>query len=140
MTRAVTFADSFTSASAPDVATAGQEQYTITNNVSVATSISGLTFAAYTSVFIDFELSREDVNGLNRQSGALLIHNNGTDYTLNLGNYQGDDIVRLAGESIAAPEEIILTITALGQIQYQSGNMNADSYEGTLKLQITRVF
>ena len=140
MTRAVTFIDGFTSASAPNVATAGQEQYVIANNISVATNITGLDFSSYTSVFVDFELSREDVGGLHRQSGSILINDNGAGYTLNLGTYQGDDLVRLSGESIAFPEEIVLTITALGQVQYKSGNMSASGYAGLLKLQITRVF
>lgn len=140
MTRVVSFADGFTSASMPNVATAGQEQYDIANNVSTLTNIAGLDFSSYTSVFIDFEIYREDAADSFRQAGRMTITKDGADWIFNLGNYQGEDLLRLGDEVMTAPEEVFLWITPAGQMQYKTGNMSAVSYLGKLKLQITRIF
>ncbi len=138
--RVIAFADGFTSASAPDVSSAGQEQYTLANNISVLTSITGLNISAYTTAFVDFELTRVDFTGTYRQSGSLILTFIAGAWVLNLGNYQGEDMVRTGAEVIALAKEIFLSVTAGGQVQYKSGPMVDASHVGTLKLQITRIF
>lgn len=141
MTRVVSFADGFTSASAPSVGSAGQEQYTILNNVTELTNIAALNFADNTCAFISYELSREDLpTGLKRQVGNMLISKTADGFILNLANYQGDDMIRAELEEITLPYEVYFSVTTTGQLQYMSGNMATSGYAGIFKVQITRVF
>ena len=135
MTRIVSFADGFSSASAPDVVGGAQEVYTLLNN-QATTAISGLIFSssAYRTAFIDYELSR--VGGATyRQSGSIIVSFNGT-WSLSLGNYQGDSIIE---DTLLNTQSITLTInSSTGQISYSSGNL-ASHTSSSLKLNIVRI-
>lgn len=138
--RVVSFADGFTSATAPSIGTAGQERYPLANNVTSLTSISALNFSSYTSAFIDFEVVRSDISGTKRQVGSFLLSKTSSGFDLNLGNYQGDDMIRMGSESVSLPHDLYFSVTSLGQIQYKSGNMDSGSHAGELKVLITRIF
>ena len=130
------FADGFTSSTAPVFAGGGLiESLPITNN---ATSASLITFnkAIYKTIFAEYELLRSDVGGVYIQQGTMIFANDGTNWSLQLGNYVGVDMI---AESIVTPEQIIISINATtGVVTYNSGNMGA-SYVGSLKLNITRI-
>jgi hypothetical protein len=120
MTRIVSFADGFTSASAPVVSGAEQENYTLLNNQSV-TDITGLLFDsnANKSVFINYELERIG-SSIYRQVGSLIAVFNGT-WSITFGNYQGDQII---DDTLVNTYSITLSIDpTTGQMRYSSGNL-----------------
>jgi hypothetical protein len=135
VTRIVSFADSFTSASAPVISGAEQENYTLSNNQSV-TNIPGLVFdsSAYKSVFFNYEIERIG-STIYRQTGSFIAAYNGT-WSLSFGNYQGDQII---DDSLVVPQNITLSINAsTGQISYSSGNQSGHT-SSKIKLYIVKV-
>lgn len=135
MPRVVSFADGFTSASAPDVAGGVQETYALNNNQTL-TNITGLVFdnAEYKTAFFDYELERIG-SSTYRQSGTFIISYNGS-WTLTLGNYQGDSIIE---STLLNAWSITLVInSSTGQFQYSSGNLSGHT-ESNLKLNIVRI-
>ena len=135
MTRIVSFADGFTSASAPVVAGAEQENYTLANNQSL-TNITGLIFdsSTYKSVFIDFEIERIG-SSTYRQSGSLILSYNGT-WSITFGNYQGDPIIE---DVLTEDYGITLSVVgATGQVQYSSNNLPGHT-SSKIKLYVVKV-
>jgi hypothetical protein len=135
MTRIVSFADGFTSASAPVVAGAEQENYTLANNQAL-TNITGLVFdsSAYKSVFVDFEIERIG-SSTYRQSGSLILSYNGT-WSITFGNYQGDPIIE---DVLTEDYGITLSVVgATGQVQYSSNNLPGHT-SSKIKLYVVKV-
>ena len=58
--RIVSFTDGFTSSTAPIVQGFVQENYTILNNQSSDVSLFTFNSTSYTSIFVDFQLVRND--------------------------------------------------------------------------------
>jgi hypothetical protein len=135
MTRIVSFADGFTSASAPVVAGAEQENYILENNQAL-TNITGLIFdsSAYKSVFVDFEIERIG-SSTYRQSGSLILSYNGT-WSITFGNYQGDPIIE---DVLTEDYGITLSVVgATGQVQYSSNNLPGHT-SSKIKLYVVKV-
>jgi hypothetical protein len=135
MTRIVSFADGFTSASAPVVAGAEQENYTLANNQAL-TNITGLIFSssAYKSVFVDFEIERIG-SSTYRQSGSLILSYNGT-WSITFGNYQGEPIIE---DVLTEDYGITLSVVgATGQVQYSSNNLPGHT-SSKIKLYVVKV-
>jgi hypothetical protein len=135
LTRIVTFADGFTSASAPVIAGGSQENYTLLNN-QTGTNITGLVFDStlYKSAFISAEIERIGSSQF-RQTVDIQLYWDGTDWNLTSGNSSGSDILN---ESITATQHIVLSINSSGQVSYDSGNL-AGHTSSKLKLLIVRV-
>lgn len=132
------FADSFTSASQPTIEGGSQEDYLILNNQSSGQTIFTVDGSVYKSVFANYELSRTDSLNEFRQAGSFIMSFDGTLWTLNLGSYQGSDLI---SDTLTSSQNITLTPSTslgVGSLQYTSGNMGA-GYVGTLKIIITRV-
>lgn len=135
MTRIVSFADGFTSASAPVIAGAEQENYTLANNQAL-TNITGLIFSssAYKSVFVDFEIERIG-SSTYRQSGSLILSYNGA-WSISFGNYQGDSIFE---DVLTEDYGITLSVVgATGQVQYSSNNLPGH-ISSKIKLYVVKV-
>jgi hypothetical protein len=138
MSLIVSFADGFTSASAPTIAGSSPEEYSLLNNQSSFANITGLLFdsAVHTTVFMDYEIELSDATpSLYRQSGSLIASYDGGAWLLEAGSYIGDSVLTT---SAPVAGEIQLQMSG-GQVQYKSGNMAGGSFSGTLKLSITRV-
>jgi hypothetical protein len=138
MSLIVSFADGFTSASAPTIAGSSPEEYSILNNQSSFANITGLLFdsAVHTTIFMDYEIELSDATpSLYRQSGSLIASYDGSAWLLEAGSYVGDSVLTT---SAPIAGEIQLQMSG-GQVQYKSGNMAGGSFSGTLKLSITRV-
>ena len=133
--RILSFADGFTSASAPVIVGGSSlEIYTIANNTTSG-SVTFFNPTTYTTIFADFELSREDSGGIYNQQGSIIFAWDGLAWSMQVGSYVGVDMIV---ETIANPYEIKLMINAFGLITYDSGNMGS-SYVGKLKLSLTRI-
>jgi len=138
MTRIVDFADGFTSASAPSISGGSLETYTLSNNQASFTN-TGLSFdsSTHTSAFIDFELLRTDATpSYYSQSGKIIAAYDGTAWSIEFGNFIGDEIV---ADSLASAFNVQFQITSLGVIQYKSGNMTGGSHSCEWKLAVTRI-
>ena len=134
----MSFADGFTSASEPIVQGFVQENYTILNNQASSASIFTFDSTVYNSIFIDFELIREDSLDHFSQFGKLTIFNDGTSWLLAIGMYNNSDIIQ---DSLINPEHITLSVSnsgAIGSLDYTSGNMGS-SYSGTFNIMATRI-
>ena len=136
--RVVSFADGFTSASAPAFQGVIQENYDILNNQSSPDSLITFDSTLYSSLFIDFELTREDSSNYFSQFGRLTIFNDGTNWLLSIGMYNNSDIIQ---DTIVNPEHITLSVSnsgSIGSLDYTSGNMGS-SYLGQFKIMATRI-
>lgn len=132
--RIITFADGFSSASAPSTVVA-IETYTIANNTTSG-AIFTLSQAVNKSASFNYELRRVDSLGTFIQAGSGIVSYDGA-WTLSFGNYQGDEILV---DILANPEHVKLAInSSTGAITYDSGNMIGTGYIGTLKISITRM-
>lgn len=133
MPRIVTFADGFSSASAPDIEGSIQENYTLTNNISSATNINGLVFdsAETITAFGSFELTR----GTYHQAGSAMFICDAGVWSISLGNFDGDSILN---DALDNTYNVVLSFGTAGQVQYTSGNL-AGSPTTILKLVITRI-
>lgn len=135
MSRVVTFSDGFTSASAPSIVGASQENYTLLNN-QATTAITGLVFDSTTtkSVFIDYTIDRVGTVE-RRQSGSMIAVFNGT-WSITFGSYQGDTII---ADTLVNTYSATLSIHATtGQISYSSGNQ-AGHVSSSLKIYLVKV-
>lgn len=138
MTRIASFADGFTSSTAPTIEGATQDNYTILNNQIAPLELFAIDALEFKSVFISFELERLDISNEYRQTGSLILSYDGSNWVYNLGNYQGDDIIT---DTIVNTQDVkfeISTIAGVGSFKYSSGNMGA-SYTGSLKAITTRI-
>lgn len=135
MARVISFADGFTSATAPTGAGSVIESYTIANNTTGG-SIVTLDNTSTKSVFADYELRRSTSLGVFIQSGSLIFSYDGA-WALSFGNYMGDEMFI---DTIASTEHVKLMInSSTGAITFDSGNMSGTGYTGTLKLNIVRI-
>lgn len=133
--RVVSFADGFTSSTAPSFQGFIQENYSILNNQSL-TNISGLAFdsSLYKSVFIDFEIERIGTSTY-RQSGSMTLVYNGS-WSITFGNYQGDSIIE---DVLSQDYGITLSVVgATGQLQYSSNNLPGHT-SSKIKLYVLKV-
>jgi hypothetical protein len=138
MTRLINFSDGFTSASAPVVSAGTQEDFNINNNQVAPYALLAIDAAEYKSAFIDFEISRYNGSFEFRQSGSAIMSYDGTDWILNIGNYQGDDIIQ---DAITSLEHVVLSVATLagvGTLSHTSGNM-ATVHFGKMRTIITRI-
>jgi hypothetical protein len=134
----VSFADGFTSGSSPNIEGSGQEDFVILNNQSSSLEIFTLDSVDFKSAFVNFELTRKDVSNEFRQAGQFILSYNGSAWTMNVGNYQGSDLI---ADSLTSSEKITLTVTTslgVASVKYTSGNMGS-SYTGELKCSFTRI-
>lgn len=123
MSRIASFADGFTSATAPTLEGASQDDYTLLNNQASATDVTGLVFSSveYKSAFLDFTLTRsDDTPLLFTQTGSAIASYDGSTWSLEFGNFIGDSLIQ---DTLTNDEHVILSITGVGQVQYQTGNM-----------------
>ena len=134
--RILSFADGFTSSTAPTLAGGSLvETFTIANNT---TAGALLTFDSteFKTIFAEYELTRADVGGVYIQQGTIIFAYSGTSWAFQPGNYTGVDMIV---DTIANAYEIKLTINSItGVVTYDSGNMST-SYSGGLKLNLTRI-
>jgi hypothetical protein len=138
LTRIISFSDGFTSSTAPILAGGSLfEEYTILN-ATLGGTLFTIDSSLYKTAFVDYELIREDSGNTYIQQGSFILAYDSTTWAIVPGNFTGVDMLRDTTESITNPYEIILDISSLGVLTYDSGNMGV-SYVGTLKLNITRV-
>jgi hypothetical protein len=138
MSRVVTFADGFSASSMPTLTGGTQEDFNINNNQAAPYALVAVDAADCKSAFIDFELSRYNGSTEFRQSGSMIASYDGTDWILNISNYQGDDMVQDAITSVEHVVFSIGTVAGLGTIYHTSGNMATVHY-GKLRTFITRI-
>jgi len=137
----INFTDSFTSSSAPSISGGSQEDYTILNNQAAFVSFSSpftIDSAGFASAFVNYELERIDATTEYRQSGTLILSFDGTNWVLNLGNYQGNDLIQ---DNVASPTFVqfqITTSVGVGSLTYKSGNMPSH-VSSKIKMDITRI-
>lgn len=137
MTRIVNFADGFTSATAPQVAGAVQENYIILNNELTGTLFT-LDSSLNKTAFVNYELIRKNDLESYTQNGSLIMAFDGTSWLLTEGNFQGNSMI--TQEFTTDPLSLILTLdTVTGALTYSSGNMIGANYIGTFKLNIVRI-
>lgn len=135
--RILSFADGFTSVSAPAVSGAIQENFTILNN-HTAGSILTLDSSINKTAFVNYELIRKTDDFYYKQEGSLIMAFNGTSWLLTEGNFQGDSLVNVEG--VVNPQDLYLILNpSTGALTYNSGNLTGANYSGTLKLDITRI-
>jgi hypothetical protein len=143
MTRLVTFADGFTSATPPDVTPGAQEDYIILNNQAAYVPLldnSGnqliLDSTKHKSVFADFELERVQGATIYRQSGTFMIILGLTGWEIQYGNYIGQDLLQISG--LASPEHVELAVDSVtGHVTYISGSLIGST--SILKTIMTRI-
>lgn len=138
--RVLSFPDGFTSATPPILAGGSvQDDYVIINNSSAPVSLFQIDSSQYKSAFFDYEIEREDSNGVFRQAGSFVMLFDGINWGIEYGNYQGSDIIN---DSIINPQSVVFSISStlgVGELLYTSGNMVGTSYTGKLKLISTKV-
>jgi len=139
MSRIVSFADGFSSVTAPED-TSNQEWYEIKNGV-----VSELVTSFVGSAFMYYELKRkntitvddEDVEVEYSQTGSIIINEKKGVYKLSFGNYTGDEIIV---DEIVNDYGVKFTMNeATGELYYDSGSMIVTDYLGTLKLSNVRI-
>jgi hypothetical protein len=138
MTRLVSFADGFTSASSPTVTGSEQETYVLANNTASATNITGflLSSSECKSAFGDFEIERVDSLNEYRMAGSFIAYYDGSAWAVDFGSFSGDNLLV---DSITNTSHVILTITSAGQLQFQTGNMAGTGYVGKIRVSLTKV-
>lgn len=143
MTRLVTFADGFTSATPPDVTPGAQEDYIVLNNQAAPVALmdnSGnqliLDSTKHKSVFADYELERVQGGTTYRQSGTFMIILGAAGWEIQYGNYIGQDLLQNGG--LVNPEHVQLAIDPVtGYVTYTSGNLVGST--SILKTIMTRI-
>jgi len=133
-TRIITFADGFSSASAPADAGISRENYLILNNTT-AGALFTIDQSLSKSMFADYELRRNTSLGVFIQTGSFTLVYDGA-WSISYGNFSGSDMIQ---DTIVNTEHIKLMLnTATGALTYDSGNMSGTGYTGTFKLNATR--
>lgn len=131
MSRVLTFADGFSSATVPQDSTY-QETYPISNNAT-----NGELFTLVGSAFFEYELKRKDSLDSKCQTGSITINEKDGVFSVSFGNYSGDTMVV---EEIVNDFETVISIDEVtGVLSYDTGAMGGDDYEGTLKMSIMRI-
>ena len=139
MSRVLSFADGFTSSSAPTLAGGSILETYVIANAATSGALFTIDKTLYKTYFADYELRREDVSNKYIQSGSVVFINDGTNWSISLGVFTGTDMMRDSSESLVSPYDVKLSINAsTGVVTYDSGTMGG-TYSGTLKLNITRI-
>ena len=139
MRRVLSFADGFTSSSAPTLAGGSILETYVIANAATSGALFTIDKTLYKTYFADYELRREDVSNKYIQSGSVVFINDGTNWSISLGVFTGTDMMRDSSESLVSPYDVKLSINAsTGVVTYDSGTMGG-TYSGTLKLNITRI-
>jgi len=133
MTRVASFADGFTSASAPTLSSGTEESFTINNN-QAATNI-GIDLTGYRAAFATYSLKRTDTVTSIEQSGSIIFHYDGSAWSIEFGTYSGDDVLK---SSVSAVTDIALTMSG-NNVQYATGNMTGGTHTGSIKMEIVRL-
>ena len=99
-----------------------QKDFTLSNNISTATNIVGLAVDASfeKSCFYQLEIERIAGGVEYRQVIDIKAIYLGGVWSLTFGLYAGSELNQPA---ITLPEEVVLSITSVGQWQYKSGNL-----------------
>jgi hypothetical protein len=134
--RILSFADGFTSASAPTGSTGTIESYTVNNGASSQALFTLLSTQTKT-VFSDYELIRSSSLGEFKQDGSLVFRYSDGSWSITYGNYSGDEMFV---DSIVNNEHCLLVINSgTGAVTISSGTLGGTSYVGTLKLNNVRI-
>jgi hypothetical protein len=135
--RLVTFADGFTSASAPSIAGGVQEDYLIPNNT-VGAAILTMDKTKNLTAFVEYELIRKTNLSYFKQEGSFIMAYDGTAWLLTEGNFQGHSMINVDG--VVDPKDVQLVLDpSTGVLTANSGNIAGTDYEGTFKLDIVRI-
>lgn len=133
--RILTFADGFTSSASPTGAGSIQEAYNI-ENLETSELLFTLDSNIYRSMFADYELVRKTNTESFIQTGSFIIAFNGT-WGITYGNFSGDDLLQT---DPPMGSDVTLSIDAItGDLTYSTGFIAGVAYEGTLKLNATRI-
>lgn len=133
MTMIVSFVDGFTSSSAPNLTGIGTELYTLANNQASLINVSGLLFTGNTSAVGFIEVERIGAVTY-RQVIQVNFTYDGTSWSIELGSYDGNDILQTS--SITSTEQILLSMSGT-QVQYRTGNL-ASHVSSKIKVSLTR--
>lgn len=137
MTRIVTFADSFVSATEPSLEGINQEDYVIQNNV-IDQALFTINQSVYKSAFFDYEIIRSDDSGTYSEVGRFqFLYDNGS-WQYAKGIAAGEEVI---SSEIVEPYNVVFsfsTLAGVGTFKYSSGNMGLN-YSGTLKISISRI-
>lgn len=133
MTRVVSFADGFTSASAPTITAGTEESYTLANN-QAATNL-GIDLTGYRAAIADFSVKRTDTVTTVEQSGSIIFHYDGVNWNIELGSYVGDNLITA---SVSSATDIALTMSG-NSVRYATGNMTGGTHTGSIKMSIVRL-
>jgi hypothetical protein len=109
-----------------------ETSFTIANNQSGAASVTGLLFssASYRSAEVDYEISRKtdtassEVRCIGKMK--LVYRAESSSWEIIGDSFDGDDIAGVACG-------VTFTVTAAGQVQYESSNIAGSNYAGTIK-------
>lgn len=135
--RLVSFADGFTSASAPSIAGGVQEDYLIPNNTN-GISILTLDKTKNVTAFVNYELIRKTDLSYFKQEGSFIMAYDGTAWLLTEGNFQGVSMINVDG--VVLPQDVRLILNpSTGVLTANSGNIAGSDYVGTFKLDIVRI-
>lgn len=105
-----------------------ETQFTLANNQSAASSVTGLLLANATNraVVVDYTIERRSSNQGYRQIGSLVCM-----YDAFLSTWSIEDNVK--GGASGLTTGVTFSITSTGQIQYVTDNMTGSSYVGKLR-------
>lgn len=121
--RIVSFADGFTSNTEPPVSGASEEVFSLLNN-QASFADTGLVFDStkYSSAFMSCEIERQDGTTTYREVIEMTVSRNNGQWYLNLGAFSGYELVK---DAITLGTDMVFTIdSALGKVQYKSGNLS----------------
>jgi len=137
MARIVTFSDSFTSATEPQIEGLAQENYLVQNN---ATSqvLFNIDASTYKSAFFNYELIRKDDSESFIETGKMQIVYDGSSWNFIKNIFTNDELIV---SDLINNEHVVLSMQTtgdLGELIYSSGNMGL-GYEGSFRISIVRI-
>jgi hypothetical protein len=133
MPRVISFADGFTSSSAPTISSGSEESFTLNNN-QAATNI-GIDLSGYRAAFVNYSIRRSDTVTTVEQSGDIVFHYDGAAWNIERGNYVGDSVL---ADSIVNTYDVVLSMSGTN-VRYATGNMVGGTHTCTIKMEIVRL-
>ncbi len=137
MTRIVTFADSFVSATEPSLEGINQEDYVI-QNAAVNQTLFTIDESVYKSAFFDFEIIRSDDSDAYAEVGRFQLLYDGINWNFAQGISTGSQVINSEIDESYNVVFSMTTLSGVGSLKYSSGTMGAN-YSGTLKISISRI-
>jgi hypothetical protein len=135
VTRIVTFADGFSSSSAPSISGAVQEVFELLNNQSnTVLPEFVLDETEYKSAFAIVEIERISLAEF-RQVIQIHFLYDGSSWSFSTGNSTGSDLLN---DTITSDEMVSFTLNNDGEIVYSTGNLPGH-IESKIKLSITGI-